>query len=82
LGLDLLEQRLVSEDIREIIVATNVTVEGDATAHLIAEVGRRHGIVASRIAHGVPMGGELEFLDSGTLARALTGRRQLSIEGY
>ena len=82
LGLDLLERRLADEDIREIIVATNVTVEGDATAHLIAEIGRRHGIVASRIAHGVPMGGELEFLDSGTLARALSGRRQLAIEGY
>lgn len=82
LGLDLFERRLVDEDISEVIVATNVTVEGDATAHLIAEIGRRHGIATSRIAHGVPMGGELEFLDSGTLARALNGRRQLSIEGY
>ncbi len=81
LGLDLFERRLVEENVREVIVATNVTVEGDATAHLIADIGSRHGTATSRVAHGVPMGGELEFLDSGTLARALSGRRQLPLDG-
>jgi len=77
LGLDLLEQRLREEDIAEVVLATSVTVEGDATAHLIAALAAQHGIRASRIAYGVPMGGELEFIDSGTLSRALTGRREL-----
>ena len=80
LGLDLLERRLGEGEVREVIVATNVTVEGDATAHLIADIGQRHNVATTRIAHGVPMGGELEYLDSGTLARALNGRRQLSAE--
>ena len=80
LGIDLLERRLEQEDIAEVVLATSVTVEGDATAHLIANLAARHGIKASRIAYGVPMGGELEFIDSGTLSRALSGRRQIDIE--
>ena len=79
LGLDLFERRLADEPIVEAILATNVTVEGDATAHLLADIAARHGVKASRIAHGVPMGGELEYLDSGTLARALSGRRQIPL---
>jgi recombination protein RecR len=79
LGLDLLEQRLREEPIAEVVVATSVTVEGDATAHLVATLAARHGIKASRIAYGVPMGGELEFIDSGTLSRALTGRREIEV---
>jgi len=79
LGLDLFERRLASEPIAEAILATNVTVEGDATAHLLADIAARHNVRASRIARGVPMGGELEYLDSGTLSGALSGRRQIAI---
>ncbi len=77
LGLELLEQRLQAEDITEVVLATSVTVEGDATAHIIAAMAKSHDIRASRIAYGVPMGGELEFIDSGTLSRAMTGRREI-----
>lgn len=77
LGLDLLEERLRSSEIKELVLATGVTVEGDATAHMLAQVAHRHGIRASRIAYGVPVGGELEFTDSGTLSRAFTGRLSL-----
>jgi len=77
LGIDLLERRFKEEEIAEVVLATSVTVEGDATAHLIASLAARHGIKASRIAYGVPMGGELEFVDSGTLSRALSGRREI-----
>lgn len=74
LGLNELEARLQSGEVREIILATNPTVEGEATAQYIAEMARAHGIKASRIAHGVPLGGELEYVDRGTLARAFSGR--------
>lgn len=77
LGLDLLERRLKEENIAEVVLATSVTVEGDATAHMVASLAARYGIKASRIAYGVPMGGELEFIDSGTLSRALLGRREV-----
>ncbi len=75
LGLDVLEERLRQEDIKEMIIATNPTVEGDATAHFLADVATRNDIQASRIAHGVPLGGELEYVDSGTLSHAFYGRR-------
>jgi len=75
LGLELLQKRLAEEAITEVVLATSVTVEGDATAHIIASMARQHDIRASRIAYGVPMGGELEFIDSGTLSRAMSGRR-------
>jgi recombination protein RecR len=77
LGLDLLEQRLSNSEVEELVLATGVTVEGDATAHLLSQIAQRHGIRASRIAYGVPVGGELEFTDSGTLSRAFTGRLAL-----
>ena len=77
LGLDLLERRLGSGATEELVLATSVTVEGDATAHLIAQIARRAGVRASRIAYGVPVGGELEFIDSGTLSRAFSGRLSL-----
>jgi recombination protein RecR len=77
LGLELLEQRLQSERFAEVVLATSVTVEGDATAHLLAALAHKHGLRASRIAYGVPVGGELEFIDGGTLARALSGRREI-----
>ncbi len=82
LGLELLEQRLAEGEVDEMIVATSVTVEGDATAQLVASLARKYGVRASRIAYGVPVGGELEFVDSGTLSRALAGRRQLEAVGH
>jgi recombination protein RecR len=75
LGMRQLEERLGKEQLKEIIIATNPTVEGDATAHYLAEMAARHGIPASRIAHGVPLGGELEYVDGGTLSHAFFGRR-------
>lgn len=77
LGFDLLEQRMAGGEIKEIILATNSTVEGQATAHFIGEVAAKFNIRATRIAHGVPMGGELEFIDSGTLSHAFNGRIEL-----
>jgi len=75
LGMHLLEERLRSSPVGELIIATNPTVEGDATAHFLAEIAARAGIQASRIAHGVPLGGELEYVDGGTLSHAFFGRR-------
>jgi recombination protein RecR len=77
LGLDLLDARLRGGEVREVILAISPTVEGSATAHFIAESADRHGVSATRIAHGVPLGGELEYLDGGTLALAFNGRRRL-----
>ena len=77
LGLDLLEQLLATGDVKELILATNSTVEGEATAYFINEIAKKHKVAASRIAHGVPMGGELEFIDSGTLSHAFKGRKEL-----
>ena len=75
LGLDRLESRLDGGGIAEVVLATSSTVEGEATAHYLAEMARERGVRATRIAQGVPMGGELEFVDGGTLARAITARR-------
>ena len=77
LGLELLEERLRAEPIGEVVLATGVTVEGDATAHLVAALAHRHGKRATRIAYGVPVGGELEYIDSSTLSRSLSGRREV-----
>lgn len=75
LGMPILEQRIRDETINEVIIATNPTVEGDATAHYLADMAARHNVSASRIAHGVPLGGELEYVDGGTLSHAFYGRR-------
>ncbi len=77
LGIDLLEQRLGDDEVSELIIATNPTVEGDATAHLLADIASRHQVTPSRIAHGVPLGGELEYVDGGTLSHAFFGRRTI-----
>ncbi len=77
LGFNLLEQRLVTGRIKELILATNSTVEGEATAYFIGEIAKKYQVQASRIAHGVPMGGELEFIDSGTLSHAFKGRKEI-----
>jgi len=76
LGLDRLSSRLEEGEITEIILATNPTVEGEATAQYISDMARARGISATRIAHGVPLGGELEFVDGGTLAHAFAGRQR------
>ncbi len=77
IGLDHLAQRLHGGDVKEVIVATNPTVEGEATAHYIADMVHKLGLKATRIAYGVPFGGELEYLDGGTLSHALSGRREI-----
>lgn len=75
LGMELLDERLAQGQVRELIIATNPTVEGDATAHYLSELAGKHDVEASRIAHGVPLGGELEYVDGGTLSHAFFGRR-------
>ncbi len=74
LGLERLDARFAEREVREIILATNPTVEGEATAQYVAEMAREQGIQVSRIAHGVPLGGDLEYVDSGTLSHAFAGR--------
>jgi len=75
LGLDTLESRLGGGEVEEVILATNPTVEGEVTAHFISEMARSRGIQTTRIAHGVPIGGELEYVDGGTLSHAFDGRQ-------
>lgn len=77
LGLDQLFERLENEPITEAIIATSATVEGEATAYYIADHLQKSNIKCSRLAHGIPLGGELEYLDSGTLCRALQARIHL-----
>ncbi len=75
LGLDRLAQRFAQQSLHEVILATNPTAEGEATAQYISDLAHEQGIHTTRIAHGVPMGGELEYIDSGTLSHAFSGRR-------
>ena len=77
LGIDKLTERLQSNQVNELILATNLTVEGEATAHFIADKAKSLGVEVSRIAYGVPMGGELEYVDGGTLNLALQSRKTL-----
>lgn len=77
LELDRLAARLADGAVQELILATNATPEGEVTAHYIGELARKQGVRATRIAHGVPLGGELEYIDGGTLMHAFTGRREL-----
>ena len=77
LGLAQFETLLAAGGVREVILATNPTVEGEATAHFLSELARKQGLRATRIAHGVPMGGELEYVDGGTWAHALLGRQSI-----
>ncbi|WP_417355920.1 recombination mediator RecR [Gallaecimonas pentaromativorans] len=78
LELDKLDALLAREPWQELILATNPTVEGDATAHYVAQMARQHGVKVSRIAHGVPVGGELEFVDGTTLSHSFSGRQPLA----
>jgi len=77
LGLDLLRRQLADGSVSEVILATGATVEGEATAHYVADLARQNDAGVSRIAHGVPVGGELEYVDAGTLSQAFSGRRPL-----
>ena len=75
LGLNELRDLVLSLGVREVILATNTTVEGEATAHYIGEILKDDAVTISRIAHGVPLGGELEYVDGGTIVHAIRGRR-------
>ena len=77
LGIDKLIERLQTNQVNELILATNLTVEGEATAHFIADKAKSLGVEVSRIAYGVPMGGELEYVDGGTLNLALQSRKTI-----
>ncbi len=77
LGLESLDARLAQGEVRELIIATNSTVEGEATAHYLAQLARRHGVRASRLAQGLPLGGELEYVDRGTLSHAFGSRSEM-----
>jgi recombination protein RecR len=77
LGLDKLAARLGEGEVQELIIATNPTVEGEATAHYLAQLARQHGVRPSRLAHGVPLGGELEYVDRGTLSHAFGSRSEM-----
>ena len=76
INLDKLIKRAQDGVVKEVILATNYTVEGEATAHYISELLKTRGVAVSRIARGLPMGGEIEYVDSGTLSMALLGRRK------
>lgn len=75
LGLDELEDLLTKEKVNEIILATNATIEGEVTAHYIHNLAKKYQIKTTRIAHGIPLGGELEYTDINTIAHALSGRK-------
>ena len=77
IGIDQLVDRLSEDNITELILATNLTVEGEATAHYISVRAKDKGVVVSRIAHGVPMGGELEYVDGSTLSHAFSSRKKI-----
>ena len=77
LGLDQLAARLAEGEVQELIIATNPTVEGEATAHYLGQLARQHGVRPSRLAHGVPLGGELEYVDRGTLSHAFGSRSEM-----
>ena len=79
LGLDALAARLASGEVAELIVATSATVEGEATAHYLAQLARRHGARPSRLAQGLPLGGELEYVDRGTLSHAFGSRGEMPL---
>jgi recombination protein RecR len=80
IGLDTFQTRVIEDGVDEVILATNPTVEGEATAYYLTEQLSRRGVRMSRIAHGVPLGGELEYVDGTTLAHALSGRRPMETD--
>lgn len=76
LGLEILEKRLIDHNFEELILATNTTVEGEVTAHVLSEMAKRQNIITTRLAQGVPVGGELEFVDQNTIAQAFSSRKK------
>ena len=79
IGLDLLQQRLENESFHEVILATNPSVESEATTHYIADMCKIYNVKATRIAYGVPMGGSLEMVDGSTLSHSIIGRRDITL---
>lgn len=77
IGMDVLDARFAEGEIEEVIIATNPSIEGEATSHYISEKAKARGIKVSRIAHGIPIGGELEYVDGGTLAHAMSRRQEI-----
>ena len=77
LGLDRLAERLQAGEVQELIIATNATVEGEATAHYLGQLARRHQVRPSRLTQGMPLGGELEYVDRGTLSYAFGSRSEM-----
>jgi recombination protein RecR len=77
LGIPQLIALLDEQNIEELILATNPTVEGEATAHYISQLAQARHIKVTRLAHGIPLGGELEYVDSGTLSHAFSGRESI-----
>lgn len=77
INLKSLIMRLQDEDVKELIIATNPNIEGEATAMYIARLIKPSGIKVTRIAHGIPVGGDLEYADEVTLLKAMEGRREL-----
>ena len=77
LGLDRLGERLGQGEVEEMIIATNATVEGEATAHYLAQLARAHRVRPSRLTQGMPLGGELEYVDRGTLSYAFGSRSEM-----
>lgn len=77
IGIPALQKRLTGSELKEVVIATHTTVEGEATAYFIGELVKKMGLKASRIAHGVPLGGELDYVDSNTLSRALIERHAI-----
>jgi recombination protein RecR len=80
LRLQIFEERVAADGVSEIILATSSTVEGEATSGYLASLAQAHGVRVSRIAHGVPIGGELEYVDRSTLSRAIAGRNNVSAD--
>jgi len=77
LGLDQLEARMKEGEVTELIIATSATVEGEATAHYLAQLARAHKVRPSRLSQGLPLGGELEYVDRGTLSHAFGTRSEV-----
>lgn len=80
LGLPMLKNRLQTGVVEEVIIATNLTVEGEATAHYIQQMASQQNIQVTRLAQGIPLGGELEYIDAGTLGQAFVGRKKIEGE--
>ncbi len=79
LGLEKLSARFAEGEVQELVIATNPTVEGEATAHYLAQLARQYNVKPTRLAHGVPLGGELEYVDRGTLSHAFGTRSEMPI---